>query len=257
MELLNARVSLGGGTFREFLEATGNISESRVPRTDPRADHGSVAQSHSTESVQGKVRIGDVLSRIPEIREVFETATGEHSNAIPAIVELHGNYGARVLLIRSARGYPNLSDAVDFLELPDDIELTADNYDYRIGDVPHLEYWTPNRSTPWRLNSSWSADTGLPPITNDDSGMVYVIRPFAGRFSLCPLSLHFVAAYASGMLARYFPSFWGRMLAGQGDNIPPLLRSLNFTVEHNFPKLILWRLRFRTYDADIQACPLS
>lgn len=244
-ELLNVQISLGGGTFREFLKATGNMSDSNVPRTDTMADHGQVVQCFPGEAVHGTVRVGDVLSRIPELRDVFETASGENSNAIPSIVELHGNYGASVLLIRSNREYPNLSDAADFLDLPQGVELTANNYDYRIGDVPHLQYWTPNRSTPWMLNGSWSADTGLPPITNDDSGMVYVIRPFPGGFSLAPLLLLFAASYASGMLARYFPSFWGRMLAGRGDNLLPLLRLLNLTVEHNFPALILQRLQFR------------
>jgi hypothetical protein len=224
------------GTFPSLVDATQN-TVAMITRTP---DDGLVMTPRSPpcgESATNVIKLDDLLSREPQLVNLFQEVTGREPHAFRgSITEAGGELSIRVALdpvvgikrkedVRLLFGVPN---QIEIVTRPPDPDYRISSLSYRLAHEPGGSYST------------------LCPLIEyiDQSG--YLIAPWANGGYLTPLIRCFLEAYFLGMLARYFPSRWMSLLGNRkGDAASPLLREAVRHIEDTFPRLVFAELKGR------------
>lgn len=240
-ELPNLEVRLQRGTFSELSKATGNHENVMIFR-EP-YPNTALWRTEGTGDVPAgaTITLKDVLSRIPDVQEVFERSLGHHSHCYPALVFMHSVDTCTDVYVYdgSSLGLPDEHYIQEALQIPDGTPLQfADRHDWLGG----LKNWH------FRVDHGSSSEMArkLPSLRVDSRNRLFAIAPFPHTLSLSTLSCLFLVAYAAGMLVRYYPSHWSAALGRRaGDYSFPLLKAAISVVESRLPELILDELEYR------------
>jgi YaaC-like Protein len=235
--IIDLPLEISRGTFTELSLATSNQEVSNIIWTgNYQASHYQLNQLGTASiDLPTTISLREVLTRLPDVRGAYEEVTGERSFCIPSLVELYNpNYGAWLYLLDSGKGLPGREELIRLFSLAGDARIDYDSNHHKLGNISNAGFWIPETE-----NREFIAELDLPPIKDDSAGMNHLVPPFSSGLQLSTLSLLFLTSYAIGMLVRYFPSVWSRLVAGHSDRMVPLLKLSVDTVEHRFPGLIL------------------
>jgi len=231
------------GTFRDLSRVTQNAERAMLMgyAIPPEERHGMVLPHLAmilrteTDIVPAAlvITLEEILERLPEIVELFETTFGRHSKCYNATIEMNWLTTFTTCKVkRTALGLPAESEVRDALRITPEtmFELVGAGVSY--GEAEHYQF---------RLNhgSSEEADKVLPQVINDDQMNMFLVSPLASGWKLSPLLLRYLFAYAMGMLVRYHPSYWLSLIGKhKGDRAFPVLQSAVSSLQHHFPELI-------------------
>lgn len=175
-----------------------------------------------------KLSLKELLSLIPEVKVPFETIYNEKSRAL------------RVL--RTDIGISLVDSELDKYE---DLEN-------RMGQVPdiHARYMDQYQ----RFSNSivlWCKDReARDPVNRAVSGEEYLILPLKKNtriIDLPEMSSHFLIMFLLGMLSRYEPKEWGRVIKGEESGEIYLIQKFLEVTKRKFPNLVLNELRNRDF----------
>ena len=235
--VLDLTVAISDGSFSELAKATNNSIIVRYERHD-----GHLILTPTSpilgESAPGKMTFRDLLSREPELCSLYREIARAAPNAYPGTTIVTGKE-LIVQLVKEPDGGIDSEEKVKSLFLvPSDVDVTFDPPDPSCPfPHPHYSYHLPHASGGFS-----SARPIVEHPSNSHRG--YIIAPWPNSGYLSPLLRCFVEAYFLGMLARYFPALWMRLIRGQsGDAVVPLLRRTIQHLKDDFPRLARSELR--------------
>lgn len=211
------------GTFRELTSAT--ATEDVEIYTGPFPTTKRLLQHHDEPLDESIVRLGEVLSRLPAVLDLYEQSFDEFAAAREGSI-----FGLStqmdLSIFPSTRGLP-----------PDDQVLSA--FNLQGPETMHrTEYFA--RTVPEYL---WvrmaEGDRPLPKFVID-RGSIFLVPAFESGHTLPFVAVMFATSYGLGMLARYFPTTWLHILGRrQGDAASPVLRAATDAVREQYPGRIL------------------
>ena len=214
------------GSFAEFTKATGNRTSVPVLTEGFKRKFVDVPGTVEITS-RAVLTLKDVLSRMPDMLDIYEEVTGEEPNV------------RSIGIIQSAdEGHTHIDIFGSITFPPDEKRLKL--------TVPQLNTWAvtpqkPDNSRPalrFSLSHQGSAPPpdALPPLRYAD-GLTLLVLPFDGGLEFSPTAVYYLFSYACGMLGRYFPQHWQAFLAGgRGDRLHPLIVESLRQLPYTFPK---------------------
>jgi hypothetical protein len=227
------------GTFHELAKCTENQERSLIYNFDgfrtPVIKNGTT--DYEITDSGPSIRFRDVLSRIPDLCDLFQTTFDELGACYPAHVREFKGVQVDYYLFRTKKGIPGPERLQKVFGLPIDIDVDVVDYAYPVGHVPGVEFRIHER------HISDTFDSLYLPIKNDRLLIPYVVEPIGNVIRLSSMSLLYFVSYAVGMLVRYFPSQWAIMAASStGSSMFPILNETMRLVEQRFPELVLEEL---------------
>jgi hypothetical protein len=222
------------GTFLQLADATGNTERSLI-YLFYRERFRLTQQGSKSDDIRGtEFKFQDVLSRLPDLTDLYTIAFSEPSKAHATFVLLHPELQTDYYVLRSSNSEPSTAGIRAAFGLHPDINIRCEDQYHHIGALQGL-YFNINRD----LSPQAMRDYVLP-IKNDMQNIPYVVEPLSGKVILSTLSLLFLASYTLGNMVRYFPLRWADLVSrGIGDSILPLLRATESLIENRFPELVL------------------
>jgi hypothetical protein len=171
--------------------------------------------------------LGDIASRIPELREVFWSVTRQPSKCYPCLGGHNPGYDFTEYTLMPDRFTSVVERVVlsDF-DLPEDTKFREMSFADEVG-----------------YSFVWPKGHGEPPVRVGQDRQTYLVAPFKQDINLSSLLMLFAASFINGMLVRYYPTQWSLLIGhAKGDAAFPLLNEINNTVEKCFPELLLKHL---------------
>jgi hypothetical protein len=234
------RVQLGErGTFAQLFEATRNEERSAI-RTDTAPSwylgiDQRLYRSYLSKPFAGEdIALKALLARVPDLTAVYENTYAEPCTCYAADVVYHSRKLQVDVTIHAAGGSYDLPEVTVLrrrLGFQEHVQMQFNPCDHAEARLPHV-------SAVFRAPSINEVGRALPPI-QDVGGRSYFIEPLASGLVLSPLLTSFAIAYVLGMVARYYPTSWLRLLSRQtGDRELPLLRATSSFVQSRLPELI-------------------
>lgn len=227
-------IAVTKGTFLTLMEHTGNFEMPWV-FTGPYPDRLILARSHPTEQlVDIRFTFEDVLSRTPELREIFEkTFNKSASNYLSFLFSIHGAH-TDIDIFPGIHGIPEEEILRQQLTIPIDTEI---NYTYQhnfVHTMGHYKYRLPHPT-----DSSWLEC--LPQFENVSATHSALIVPFQNDMRISKLGRYFLLAFFLGTLSRYHPTYWLGIMQGRqnGDFIMPAIREVMNIIQENYCALII------------------
>ena len=200
------------GTLAELIEATKRASLLRNNSSKP-----NFTSICDPLPANGEVTLIDLLSRIPEARSQLMRWRVER-NAVA--IWPQGKHADGAVHIRVDPPYTSedvtavLGDSVTPVSEQGGVLTYAVQTDLAL-------YYTDCAGPPW------------------DIGTLVALRPMPGGLELSKLAMAFVASYALGMLARYYPSHWVSMLQNiKHDRALPTLLAVLEHIERDVPRMV-------------------
>jgi hypothetical protein len=234
------------GTFCELARATGNTEwvqagwgnefNEIVSRVVPVDGYwGWLAPGSQTLPKLARFSLGDVLSRIPDLAFLYGETMGTSAVCHPVrSTVLRGPFNMgpgippkvqRISLVLNRTG-PDLGDLGS---LAKSLGIPEDRISIRTQDQIHAVLEVAADSTD-------DVIAFLSTSRVNNRGEDFLAPQLPGGLNLSTLSLAFLAAYALGMLARYYPTSWQGLTAmRRGDRVTPLLRATTSYVEQRVP----------------------
>ena len=224
-KLAELKLKFVKGTFTDLSQATKNEEYAEFVWINP---YRIWQENGTTELEPGyEITLKEVLARIQDIEYLFTVTFREPSCCYPAIIrgtseQLSVHVSSEH--VRRNLGLPNM-DILSKCEICKIFPMFRDAKQ----DVDGA----------YRFGGSESC----PPIRNDQQRNAFLVAPLSNGDVLSSLSFLYLISYATGMLARYYPSQWGRLMHGsKGDWLFPLIKSVLTIVEERFPELTLLTL---------------
>jgi hypothetical protein len=236
-EVPNLTVSLEQGTFDQLCEVTENLDRALVFRP-PYPNRTSWKRKGSKDIPPGtKITIREVLSRIPELRDLFERTFDDYSDCLPTFVFcLSETTQTDISILATSRPLPEEARIRSSLQLSQNHVLSRAETHPLAGNVPNLTFRVLHQS----IDDLFAR---IPLTRTDREGVTFMVSPLPTGVRLSPLSLLFILAYSMSMLVRYFPSQWSALIGKEkGDFVLPLLKASVLLVEEEFPRLVLVEL---------------
>jgi hypothetical protein len=236
-KFLNADVRVESGTFTELCEAVSNTEivdiDCYPERAFIRVDAAPIL------SAGGAVTFGELLERMPQIRDLYRTATGgQLSNWETRINSNNGFLSIDVLENGNA-----IVGASRLRELTDGASGHIEENIHRYAEIPDVR----SRAISFRCTSPSEWARHLSNVRSPGKFVGYLTEPFSAGANMPTIAVAFVAAYMLGMLVRYFPSQWAEMVSRRhGDPLLPVIRAVDGVVA-SYPSMFL----------DALAVPLS
>ncbi len=165
------------GTFFELCQATSNLETSIVyiaPFPNTVVINKPVTPSFNNTLVS----INEIISRIPELYELYETTFNTSSNCFPCIVFiLSWNSQTDISVFETSIGSLDENLIRRKFSIPDDIKLVRSNRNNFFGNINNYSY---------RLLHSGLIEliSKLPLINNDDKNNIYLIALALQKISL-------------------------------------------------------------------------
>lgn len=178
--------------------------------------------SPSTSVIGGKLRvtIKQVLSRLPDIHEIYEPIVEEAPNVFAAGVTPADERDAITVEVFGER-YP-----------PDPALLERAIPAFR-GVRPVVK--TPSDSRPSAVFTVPVTIPDVPLPLRRSAGVNWLVVPFEPTLDLSLLPIYYMLSFATGMLCRYFPQHWLALLRGSsGDRFYPVVREAQAIIAARF-----------------------
>jgi len=173
-----------------------------------------------------EITLKELFSQIPEIKIEFETIYTEKSKAL---FTSRGDYGPEIID----------SELIEYGDLDALLnQIPGFSQKYRIGSKSrercilfNMQYDTPDL------------------MVRSISGDKYFILPIVKKdvISLPEMSIHYLIMYLLGMLSRYQPEEWGKVIIGEEPGEIYFLRKFLDVTKRKFPNLVLNELRKREF----------
>ena len=227
-KLAELKLKFAKGTFTDLSQATKNEEQAEFVWINTRH----IWQKNGTIELEPKyeITLKEVLARIQDIDYWFTGTFRERSRCYPAIIE----GSSEQIDVHVSSDYVRRN-----LELPN-MDILSKSEICKI--FPMFRDAKQNLDGAYRFRGRESCND-LPPIRNDQQGNTFLVAPLSNGDVLSSLSFLYLISYAMGMLARYYPSQWGRLMHGsKGDWLFPLIKSVLTIVEERFPELTLLTL---------------
>jgi len=227
-------VELGGGTFRQLLDATGNEERSCIHQA-PYPNKLILTRRRSFTAPQGKViKAKALLSRITHLQEIYERTFDERLACLRGFVfNLSFETQTDIDILPGRHGLPQEAEIRALFSIPAEIELRITDQHNFMPQLQHWNYRIQHKSLEELLNV-------LPSLENTDSDHVFLVAPFNGGLYLSVLVKLFVTSYFLGMLVRYYPTNWLALQSRQkGDFMLPMVREAVNLIDDQFPTLLL------------------
>ena len=227
-KLAELKLKFVKGTFTDLSQATKNEEQAEFVWINTYR----IWQENGTTELEPEyeVTVKEVLARIQDIAHSFTVTFKEPSCCYPAIIS--GSSEQIAVHVSNEHVRRNLElPNMDILSKSEICEIFPMFRDAK--QDSNEAYWFRG-----------SCDE-LPPIRNDQQGNAFLVAPLSNECVLSSLSFLYLISYATGMLARYYPSQWGRLMHGsKGDWLFPLIKSVLTVVEERFPELTLLTLEW-------------
>jgi hypothetical protein len=240
-ELPNLTIRLQNGSFTELQQATCNAELFSI------YDRGGLKRTTRIGPIGEMIKPGtlltvrDVISRIPDLRYLYEQTFENLSECYKSDIQLTGdvnNKSVRVSIIqRMNSGLLSFDQLTTNLRLPD--ELVPNNSVDEDKGEQVIRY-----SFDLTYQSEEELFKQLPAIQNDRNGSMFLVSPLPDGTRLSSTASLYIIAYAMSMLARYYPSTWLSIInRTRGDFAYPIMKAALSLVQGKFPELILQRLQ--------------
>lgn len=229
-KLAELKLKFVKGTFTDLSQATKNEEQAEFVWIN--TYH--IWQKNGTPELEPEyeITLKEVLARIQDIADFFTVTFKERSCCYPAIIR--GSSEQIDVHVSS-------EDVRRNLELPN-MDILSKSEICQI--FPMFRDAKQDSDGAYKFGYGESCDK-LPPIRNDQQGNAFLVAPLSNGHVLSSLSFLYLISYATGMLARYYPSQWGRLIHGsKGDWLCPLIKSVLTIVEERFPELTLLTLEW-------------
>jgi hypothetical protein len=212
------------GTFAEFTAAT--AVDTVTAFTDYKQVPLTIA-STTTIARKSRVTVKQVLSRIPDLHELYETVLEEMPNVF-AVGLGYSDSGRITLEVFGERIAPDVAVLQEA--------------------IPALATVTPEIAAPpdGRPSAKFAVemsheDVRLP--LRSSAGINWLVVPLQPSLDLSFVSIYYLLSYATGMLCRYFPQHWLALLRGsRGDRLYPVVREGQAIVARRFQLEVASRL---------------
>jgi hypothetical protein len=239
--LPDLRIEIQNGSFTELQEATCNAELFSI------YEQGFLKRTRRIGSTDEKIKIGtlltvrDVISRIPDLRYLFEQTFQNFSECYKADIQLAGNVdnkSVRVIIQQTSLGLSSFDQIRTNLRLPD-------------GLVPNncVDEDNRKRVNEYSFSLTYPSEDELfkqlPAIQNDQNDYMFLVSPLPDGTRLSSTASLYIIAYAMSMLARYYPSTWLSIVnRTKGDFAYPIMKAALSLVQEKFPQLILQGLQY-------------
>lgn len=213
------------GTFAELVQATGNRASVFITTEDFKYKFLEV-RGTAQISAPVSVSLRDVMSRMPDLAELYADVMGEPPNVY--------NVGIR----QSANGQRTTIDVFGSYQFAPDEQALRSRVPQlsTISGSPHVEPGDSRPAIRFTLQHPAPAPPDSLPPLRYVGGLTLLIPPFTSSLDLSPVPVSYLFAYALGMLARYFPRQWVALLAGgRGDRVYPLIKEGLRKLQNTFP----------------------
>ncbi len=200
----------GQGTLSQLIEATEHKSYLRNNSSKPNQ-----AVFHDKPNSGVSINFGDVLSRLPEIRDTHQRWCGD-KNMVAVWPQ-----GA----LPDGRG-----------KLRVDLPYTYDDVKAVLGEVERV-----NDGSVLNIIVDGSITPHMSDVVGHwNVGSLVLMTKLPGNIELSKIATAFVVSYALGMLVRYYPSQWIAMLHNRQHTgaLPSLLAALQH-IEKEYPRFVL------------------
>ncbi len=212
--------------LQSIKEWNGEISELSVKVSKD----GTFPQFHGCyckDSIRYKtLALKELFSQIPEIKTEFETIYNEKSRAL---YTSPGEYGIEII--------------------DSELEKYGD-LDYLLNQIPGFseKYRIVNKSEErcWLINIQYRTPDLM---KRSISGDKYFVLPIVKEdvLLLPEMSVHYLIMYLLGMISRYQPEEWGKVITGEDSGEIYFLKKFLYVTRRKFPNLVLNELRDREF----------
>lgn len=236
---VDLEVKIVKGTFLSLLESTGNSDLSSV-FTGPYPSRFIFMRTRPTTTLRdARIIFHQLLSRICELRYVYERSFGTCASNYRAFVfTLAEKAQSDVDLFHGQHGLPLEDRLRRELSIPADVRFHSHEFhNLPPRQDPHLSYrlLCPPGESSLEL---------LPQIDNHPDGTMSVVAPFETGFSISRIGRFFLLSYFLGTLARYHPTTWLTIMQSRqgGDFMLPIIRESMSVLQQYFPAFIIEEL---------------
>jgi hypothetical protein len=229
------QIEVTGGTFSELANATKRTDRTQVYKAPYPSTVTVTKVENDPMDVGWSFTVRELLARIPDLHNLYEEAFDEFAACRMTLVFLLlglGPYQTSFTVPRTRRGL------VPEDRVRQDLQLGAENLMHSANDnfLGNVENWHVQQPR----DSEQALLDHLPDLMNDAAENTFVIPRMANAPKLSRLLMLYALSYATGMLARYYPSKWVTLLTGgPGDFSYPLLAAGIRLVEDVFPSMAL------------------
>ncbi|MHB1069792.1 MAG: YaaC family protein [Gemmatimonadaceae bacterium] len=228
-QFVDAGVSIEAGTFAELCEAVQNTEMIDVDCYPERAYI--LAGAAPMPAPGAIVSFGAVLERMPQIRDLYRTATGRPLRNWEASVKSEG----RGLVIDVMANDNAILPEARLRELTEGDQGRVEEDIHPWAEIPDsrsIAIHLPVEST-----DAWARH--LAHVVAPGKYASFLAEPFDDGTNLPTIAMTFIASYVLGMLVRYYPSQWARMVSRlAGDPLLPVVRAVNGVVA-GYPAMCL------------------
>lgn len=232
------QVKVCNGTFLSMLESTGNSDDSIV-FTGPYPNRIIFSRMRSVADFNDvTITFQQVLSRVSELRDVYERSFGQCASNYRAFVfTLSGKTLSDIDLFNGRHGLPSEPQLREELLIPADVPLQSTAQHNFVPPEPHLKYRLLHPAGTNFIDL-------LPQIDNLSDGSTSIVAPFAADLSVSRIGRFFLLSYFLGTLARYHPTSWLAIMQSsqKGDFMLPIIREAMGAIQNHFPALIIKEL---------------
>jgi YaaC-like Protein len=186
----------------------------------------------------GTRTFGDILSRIPSVMKIYGEILGRKSNCFVSTMHMLPNsMGYEVGMFGSKEELHDEEDCKIVLGIEGSIATRVDR------NILLTSYNFPARVFT-NNNHINDQSTPIPHLEDGVGEYLAAIRPFSDGKRLSYLSRLFILSYMLGMIVRYHPTHWISITRRQlNNNMYPIFETAFDTIEKDFPKAILERLK--------------
>lgn len=230
------KVAFTKGTFPSLLESTENLDIS-FTYVGPYPSKTVFRQTPFVGELDGRsVTFDQVLSRIPELRDVYERSCGKRPSCYRAFVfALNEFQQVDIDVFEGHFGLPPVEVLREQLGVPDDVTISLTTRHNFMRPAPHANYrLTPSGGLVSRIEM-------LPQIDGDRDGTASLIVPFPDGLKISRIGRLFLLSFFLGTLARYWPTTWLAVMQGRrkGDFMMPVVREAMNVIQQRLPELVV------------------
>lgn len=233
-EAINATAN--DGTFFSLLEKTQNADTGWV-FTGPYPSRALLPRVRPVENISGfTFTLQQVLSRIPDLREIYErtfgiSASNYRAFALMVSFETHTD----IDIFEGHSGLPDQNALRAELAIPDGVQMIEQIPHNFLPSTPHLTY---------RLEHPLGLGIEQLPDIENEGECASIVAPFAQGVSLSRIGRLYLLSFFLGTLARYHPTTWLSIMQGRqsGDRLLPIVRESMNVIQRRFPTLLTGEL---------------
>jgi YaaC-like Protein len=237
--LESMRMRVENGTFTELIDAIGNTQTLLIPDVQTTSYYGfagnrRLAQKLPRPTVGSAFSLLDLVARIPQLRELFESAFDQrascHIGGINFVTT--GSSIARVQISADKFGLPKPEQLGDALGISRDTTAVI---------TPRF----PDQEVVFELSAASTEELGdrLPLLISGVNFRNSLIERFPGGWALTELAMLFATSNALSNFVRYHPTRWAALVNHEdGDRLLPIVESARGLIQTRIPALVLTEL---------------